>query len=220
MNNDLKALSESRIFWGVDEPSLKKLSGSFIKKIKIYKKNETIYSEKLFDRSLCVILKGKAIVYKTNAEKRRIIMSKLGVSDCFGMAALFHEAGEFPTEVIAASECRTLSISKEQIIRAFEDCPQIAVNYATVLTERVHFMNRQIEALTCSDLKERLLYFLSTLPAGESGQIELPFSMLELAGMLNMGRASLYRTIAALTQEGLIKRNGKTIILRKEDDLS
>ena len=47
-------------------------------------------------------------------------------------------------------------------------------------------------------------------------QVLLPCSLSEFAGLLCVGRASLYRTLDAMEAEGRIRRQGRTIYLAEE----
>ena len=47
-------------------------------------------------------------------------------------------------------------------------------------------------------------------------QVQLPCSLSEFAGLLCVGRASLYRTLDAMEAEGRIRRQGRTIYLAEE----
>ena len=44
-------------------------------------------------------------------------------------------------------------------------------------------------------------------------------SMTELAGRLNIGRASLYRVMDRMVDDGIIERSGKTIFVKHPDRL-
>ena len=93
-------------------------------------------------------------------------------------------------------------------------------NYVKFLTQRIHFLNQKIRYLTAGSAERRLaLYLLSEIPE-ENVPVTLPISAVSLADLLDLGRASLYRAIDQLTEDGFLIRNGHEYRLLQRDKLS
>ena len=110
-------------------------------------------------------------------------------------------------------------IPEEQLKRIIAGSLAAAENYIRYLTERICFLNRKITAFTAGSAEARLAVYLSGLPIDSENTLTLPCSLSELADMLNMGRASLYRSLDSMTESGILLRNGKKITLLKPDAL-
>lgn len=167
--------------------------------------------------SLSFLMEGAALVYKESCDGHRLLMSRLSAGSLYGMASLYHSA-PFPTAIHAETPCSVLIWPKASVETAFEKEPTLSRNYIRLLSERIHFLNHRIETLTGDDPKARLLRLLLSLPpdtAISDGSIRLPYALSQLAELLGIGRASLYRALDALEAEGAITRNGRVIRIDK-----
>ncbi len=70
-----------------------------------------------------------------------------------------------------------------------------------------------------ADCRDKLLSYLSGIYAGGE-RVRLPGSMSELAQTLGVGRASLYRAFDVLEEEDILRRDGRTILVRNAERLS
>lgn len=214
--DDFKAFQKADIFQNVDHASLKQLAASLTKTIRICKKSEPLLSGGTYRGYLGILLKGKATLYGYNAENRKVILTHLAPSHVFGLTTLFHDDHRFMLEITASSECRAIFLSRTQVSELFSMCPQVAVNYVSLLTARIHHLIRQVIALSCEDTKERLHTFLSLYPVEEdTGRLDIPFSPKEIAPMLNISKPSLMRLLQNLSDEKILEYSDDTICLLK-----
>ena len=86
-----------------------------------------------------------------------------------------------------------------------------AENYIRFLSERVRFLNHKIAGFTGGQADCRVVVWL--LEHAQGAEVCLPRSMTEWAQSLNIGRSSLYRSLDALTEAGLIRRTGRQVVL-------
>ncbi|MBQ6877472.1 MAG: Crp/Fnr family transcriptional regulator [Oscillospiraceae bacterium] len=177
-------------------------------------KGRTIMKQNSFSRCLTFIIKGSAFVYKINLDGHRTIINRLSEGDVFGMATLFHEESEFPSEITAESNLRLAVLPKEAVEEAFFSCPDFAKAYVTLLSEKIHFLNKKLSAFSEGEASEKLLRWIITASNGEK-EFYLPFSVSKLAEMLGIGRASVYRAFDTLSEKGIATREGKKIVILK-----
>ena len=93
---------------------------------------------------------------------------------------------------------------KEQKLHHFE-------NYLAFLNNKIIYLNKKISSYTAGNNENKLLYFLSENEV--DGKVSIDTSISDIAIMLDMGRASLYRALEKLEGENIIKRNGKYIVI-------
>ena len=86
------------------------------------------------------------------------------------------------------------------------------------MSKKVVYLNRKISTLVAGSAEKKLVAYL--LEVEFDSVCSLNVSMSSLADMLNVGRASLYRAIDDLENRGLIKKNGKMIIISDHEALS
>lgn len=206
-DTDLEVFFQNKLFASLGDDRLLKNA-----EIINAKKGERLMSKKHFSRCLALIIRGEASVSKKSPDGRKIIMNRLVRGDVFGMATLFYEEAEFPSEITAETSLRLAVFSKDEIEKAFASCPDFAKAYATLLSEKIHFLNRKISAFSEGEAAEKLLRWIETASAGESEFI-LPCSVSKLALMLGIGRASVYRGFDALSERGIIRKEGKKITI-------
>lgn len=178
------------------------------------KKGETIMDEKIFNRCLVFILKGSALVYKIGLDGKQTVINRLSVGDVFGMATLFYEKDEFPSEIVAEKDIRMAVFSKEIVEQTFTENPQFAKAYVTLLSEKIHFLNKKLSAFSEGEVSEKLLRWIKDFADGRT-EFSLPCSLSKLAQMLGVGRASVYRAFETLAERGTLEKDGKKIVLLK-----
>jgi predicted transcriptional regulator len=57
---------------------------------------------------------------------------------------------------------------------------------------------------------------LKSLPQGEDGSLSEALNMAALAKRLNISRASLYRVLDKLVEDGKIEKSGNTLIIKED----
>lgn len=180
--------------------------------IKTFPKQKTIYSPNSYQRELGIIASGKILVEKGDG----ILLNILEEKDCFGVAALFGDTGKYVATLRSASETVVVFLPMPVIEDIFRQHSQVAVNYIEFLSSRIHFLNHKIDSFTSPATTDALLDYINTqsFQAGKT-TFSLPIPVSKLADMLHIGRTSLYRSFKILEQQGIIKKEGKSITLFK-----
>lgn len=213
-----KALLDSHIFEGLTESEAEKIFNFNEITVKMLQKDENIFTENNFSRSVGIILKGSARVEKRGNAKP-VIMNTLEPGSTFGMAAIFYEEESFPTVITATKQTAVAFISKEMLLDAFKKDSRIYENYIRLLSQKIHFLNKKTATFSSRSTSYKLYSYLldEYSKNGENGKVTLKYNMSELASLLGVGRTSLYRELEALTDEGLIKKDGKVFTILKNN---
>ena len=163
-------------------------------------------------RSIGLICSGEANIYSRSGNSRALLR-KLGRGDVFGAATLFGGDGSFVTDIITKKEVGALFFSYGFCEKLVRSSPEFALCYIGFLSDRIRFLNSRIASYTAPDAEQKLVRFL--LEQSKNGKVRLE-SMSALAKALNIGRASLYRTLDTLRENGVIEKSGKEIIIKNE----
>ena len=94
---------------------------------------------------------------------------------------------------------------------------EIMKNFTSILSEKICYLNKKIVSYTAGSTDQKLAYFI-----GENsldGVFCADVSISDIAIMLNMGRASLYRAFHKLSEDGYIQKDGRKIHLQKKEAL-
>ena len=105
-------------------------------------------------------------------------------------------------------------VPKETIEKAFFEYPDFAKAYVILLSEKIHFLNKKLSAFSEGEAAEKLLRWIKNFSNGEN-EFFLPCSVSKLAGMLGIGRASVYRAFDTLSERDIIRKDGKKIVILK-----
>lgn len=176
---------------------------------------EPVYTRSHFSTSMGLVLSGKLTAYKPSEDGSGLPMNTFYPGGIFGVAGLFHQTKRYVSEVKALKRSRVLFLSQGLLQRLFQQDYRIAENYIAFLSSRICYLNSRIDHFTGGNARRRLSSFLLSISerSADPLKFELPGTLTQLAGTLDMGRASLYRAMDSLEQEGILRRSGKTIVL-------
>lgn len=159
---------------------------------------------------LGILVCGQAWVYKQSGEDR-VLMSVLEAGDITGAASLFSLQQEFTTAVVARGSVRMLLFSQQAVEQMLQQDFRLTRNFLTYLTGRIHFLTHRLQDVSRTSAQQKLLGYLCQLAV--EGQVQLTMGMTGLSQALSIGRASLYRAMEQLQEQGVLRREGKTIYL-------
>jgi len=158
-----------------------------------------------------VVADGKGKIISVS-KKHDAPLRYIAAGDTFGAASLYGSGASHRTKVIAVGHLCAAVLPLEAVTELIENESEIALNYIKFLSDRVGFLNRKIAAFSAGSAEEKLALYLLSLPF-ENGACTLTESYTDIAKMLDTGRASLYRSIEAFEQNGIIHRDGRKIFL-------
>lgn len=183
-----------------------------------FEPGEKVYTKNYFRKSMGIVLTGKLKACKSGED---LILNTFYTGGIFGVACLFNSTKQYVSEVIAVKRSRVMFLSQDLLHVLFQKDYRIAENYISYLSSRICFLNSRIDNFTGGSAENRLASFLLSTSAHSNDPLsfELPCTLTQLAGMLDMGRASLYRAMDALEESGVIRRSGKNIVMVDSDRL-
>ena len=167
-----------------------------------------------------ILISGRAAIYSSDPAKR-VLMRFVFPGEAVGVASLF-ATKEPRTRIVACSDSDAsfliLTRSDFEILFSSDNGDIIRNNILSFLADRISFLNRRIACVTGGSAERKLSIFLvSAAEATSKLDFDIGMSMKSLAAALDIGRASLYRAVDSLVNEGIIERHGARItILDKE----
>lgn len=192
---------------GLMDDEKKQITESFKPPI-FFKKGEVIYSADKFSNSLGYICSGRAFAVTNNGQG--IFMKSFEKGSCFGAAAIFGGGEKYVSTVIAKTDTEVLFISEEALRQIFISIPKTAVNYISFLSDKVRFLNKKLSVLSCTSADETVYNYLSSVRDSDGFALN-PKSMTLFSKMLGIGRATLYRSLDRLEENGKILRENNRI---------
>ena len=208
LNSALNFLKQTRIFKDADEKILTSVLNTYGKSVS-YAKNDIVFSRETYSPVLCLIIKGEARV-----SKGETVISHLKDGEIFGAAFLYNQSYEFENTVTALTPLKVVIIEKDGVDELIKCDSSVSFNYISYLSERIGFLNSKIEGYTKPSAEEKLMLYLQKNSDLNNGKCEISVSMTELSHVLQISRASLYRVIENLENQGKICRDGKKIYVK------
>ena len=192
--------------------------------IRIYQKNEILYSENDEPEYLMCLLEGKVKVYKDGAGKRNhIIIRAINEKSLFGYRPAF--VGEnYHTGAAAIEQSRVCLMPIPMIKNLIKQNTRLAIFFIQQLATMLGEADSLTVNLTQKHIRGRLAESLLTLKekygVEEDGStLSIYLSREDLANMSNMTTSNAIRTLSAFASEHLIGLDGRKIKLLDEDAL-
>lgn len=185
--------------------------------VKYCHKGQIVSDRQKNEEILGLIMDGSMDVYSIALDGREILLSQLEKGDCFGVVNLLTKT-ELPTVLRCRTDTTLVIIPKCQLLSAMEKNSELALRYAGFCNKKMQFLIRRIEFLTMQSGKKKLVQYLLEVP-GKGERFGKNVSRDELASILGISRASLFRELAGLTKQGLIALRDGEIYLLKPDEL-
>lgn len=183
--------------------------------VKVFNSGECIYANGEKNVALGIILRGKAEVFSCDPCKD-VLLRTITVGDMVGVSKLFDKSASFNIRVYAKGSTRVLFVSEESLGQLIENDKTVMYNYIKFMADRIRFLNEKIMYYTAGSTERRLALYLASY--GKK-TIRLSISMTDLAGTLDVGRASLYRAFDKLSEDGYIIRSEKIIVIVNKEDM-
>jgi CRP-like cAMP-binding protein len=181
---------------------------------KKYLKGEMVFGEGDEGKGFYIVLEGLVKVFKTSADGKEQILHILGPGEPLGEVAVF--AGRsFPANALALANSRLLYLPRLDFVDLITQNPSLAMNMLAVLSMRLRQFTVQIESLTLKEVPGRLAAYLVYLAEEQENDksVILKISKGSLAGLLGTIPETLSRIFAKMSDQGLIKVNGREIEL-------
>ena len=185
----------------------------------IFKNGETIMEYSSSMKKIGLILYGRAVLYCCDSEGNQDMIDELKKDAVFGEAFLL------PTDsqhyyVCAAEETKVMFIDYEHVIKRCENAchhhSQMVSNLLQMTALRSRQQTDRIYMLSRSSTRKKLIAYLHSLAAEKNaGKFKLPMSYTALAQYLSVDRSAMMREIKNLSDEGVIRRNGRNVELLK-----
>ncbi len=214
--DDRSAIKKCPLFAGVTDQDLDQLVA--VCRRREYSKGEVLFSEKEPADGFYVVVEGNVKVYKLSSEGKERILHIVHPGESFAEAAMFAD-GCYPAFAEPVRKATVLFFPKRPFIELLQTHTRIPINMIAGLSRFLRQFAGQIEDLTFKDVPARLARYLVELAEDGRDVVELPISKTQLASRLGTVSETLSRTLRKLSEDELIKVQGKSISILDHDRL-
>nr|WP_321464495.1 Crp/Fnr family transcriptional regulator [uncultured Desulfobulbus sp.] len=210
MLNKNKLLASSLLFSGLPDEHIRKISEITVSKT--YRKGEAIFFDGDPGIGFYMVATGKVKIFKTSFDGKEQILHIFGPGEPFGEVPVFH-GNPFPANAETLSESVVLFFPRREFVDLITVQPSLTLNMLAVLALRLRRFTTQVENLSLKEVPGRLASYLEYLMEEQNrqDQVTLDIPKGQLASLLGTSSETLSRIFNKMTEEGLIRVEGKTI---------
>jgi len=196
-NDDLKMLSTDR-------------------RIKLFKKKESVFNEGNSPVYLYFLVKGKVKNYKSHEYGKELITTLYKEGDFFGYTALLEEQ-PYSETAEAMEDSEVCLIPKEDFFSLMYNNMNVMKTFVKMLSDNIVEKEKQLVNLAYSSVRKRVAEALVLLQSRYDNDKEKNFSISisreDLANIVGTATESLIRTLSDFKEEKLLEVKGSNITI-------
>lgn len=182
-----------------------------------FQNGETINGIFQFHEKNGLIQEGRAVLYCCDEDGNEYVIDELNRDSVFGEPFLL-PADSQHYYVCATTDTKVMFIDYEHVIKRCENAchhhSQMISNLLQMIALRSRQQTDRIYMLSRSSTRKKLMAYLHSLAAEKNtGKFKLPMSYTALAQYLSVDRSAMMREIRNLTDEGVLRRDGRNVEL-------
>jgi CRP/FNR family transcriptional regulator len=218
MRNKDQLLANSLLFSGLPAEQLGEIGK--ISASRHYAKGVAIFHEGDPGIGFFMVASGKVKIFKMSFDGKEQILHIFGPGEPFGEVPVFH-GSPFPANAETLTEADLLFFPRTEFVNLVTATPSLALNMLAVLALRLRRFATQIESLSLKEVPGRLASYLHYLMEEQQrvDKVVLDIPKGQLASLLGTSSETLSRIFNKMTEEGLIRVEGKTISILDAEGL-
>jgi CRP-like cAMP-binding protein len=217
--SDTRLLAGVPLFRGLDDEAL--AAAAEHARLVRAASGRTFFREGEPARLFYVLARGRVKFTQIAAEGHEVILRVIGPGEPFGGIAAFTNIGTYPVTARALDASDAQAWDGARMTALMHRFPQIAINAAAIIAERVHDLQRQHRELMTERVERRIARAVLRL-AQDSGrrveggvEIDFPLSRQDLAQMTGTTLFTVSRTLSAWEGAGIIVTGRRRVTVRQ-----
>lgn len=196
------------------------LSAEGVRKLVLSRRASVVYSSGTPANHVFFLETGLVKIERSVDSSREILLSIAAPGEVFGEQALTGD-GVFTTSARVLESGLAWSIPSEAFLRLCERRPDVWRLVVQHCVARSESLERKIEHLCHSDVRERLIFYLGELakltPGNEPSGSVIHISQNELASLVGATRETTSTTLNALARQGLVALGHRLVMIPSLD---
>lgn len=121
------------------------------------------------------------------------------------------KVSRYHCDAVAVSDTQVIKVPVKMLTKALDQDPAFANRWMQMLNGEIRRLRLHLERLSMKSVRERLIHLIET--EGQVGRYEAASGLKTLAAELGITHEALYRTVAALEGEQVLRRECNQLIL-------
>jgi CRP-like cAMP-binding protein len=164
-------------------------------------------------RSLFVVESGRLRLLRHTVHGAALVLHVAQASEAFAEASLFSDT--YHCDALAEISSTVIAYPKQALLAALRGDPEAAVTLVGHLAQQVQSLRGRIELLNIKSARDRVLGYLHSRLETWATAVELDRTWKAIASEIGLTHEAVYRALAELEQDGLIKRDGNAVTFRE-----
>jgi len=218
----LARLRRVPLFADLADSELKFLAARAV--IRKFQAGKRIFSEGEVCEGLYIVDSGTVRIFTTSASGREQVLAIAGAGHSIAEVPLF-DGGPYPASAVAITASSLLFIGKRDFQTLCLEHPEVSWKLLKVLGTRLRKLVGIIEELSFTTVRHRLARLFLRLAQRKGKrtsrgiEFRLSASQQELAAHIGTVRELVSRNLSRLQAEGLVKTEGKTVVIPRLEAL-
>jgi len=149
------------------------------------------------------VRKGLLTMVRMLETGQEVVVQRAGPGELFAEASLFAE--HYHCDALCETDA-VCDVYEKQAILAALALPDVAMALLKVYSRSIRDLRSQIELRNIKRADDRVLAYLSLLPADRDGWRETGLAWTDIGRTLGLTHEAIYRALAALVRNGRIER--------------
>jgi CRP-like cAMP-binding protein len=192
------------------------------RKVKAFRKKETIYTEGSFPSHIFFLLKGKVKAYKSSDTGKEYITELYKIGDFFGYLDLL-QGEPYQETAIALEEVEVSIIPKDDFFNLLQGNREVSSKFIKMLSNEIKEREQRLLNLAYNSVRKRVAQALVMLAQRYQDDHTKPFSMAiareDIASIVGTATETVIRTLSDFKEEHLIDMKGSLITVLEYDKL-
>jgi CRP-like cAMP-binding protein len=173
---------------------------------------------------LFLLLTGRARLFYTTEDGRKILLLWVPPGECCGGAALVSRSSDYLASTEAVEDTWALVWDRKTIRQLAERYPRLLENALSIAFDYLAFYRATHVSLTCHNARQRLAHVLASLASGIGkkvpGGLELNVRNEELANEANVTLFTASRLLNEWQRMGIVEKSRGKVLVRSPERLS
>jgi CRP-like cAMP-binding protein/FixJ family two-component response regulator len=186
------------------------------KPLRLFKKKETIFHEGDYPNVLFFLNRGKVKLCKTNNEGKEYITGLIKEGEFFGYIPIM-ENRAYEKIAIAMEDSEVSRIPKADFLALLKNNRDVSSKFIKMISNNLQEKEEELLCLAYDTVRKRVATALISLQnryhKDENTAFATEISRSDLASMVGTASESVIRTLADFKEEGLLRVEGKQIIV-------
>lgn len=173
-----------------------------------FKKNERVFLIGEKPRWMFYVVTGEVTLQRSGLHGETVVLQRTRqgfISEASLKVAAYH------CDALAVMDTTVVKVPVKDLSLYLDQDPAFANRWIGMLNSEVRRLRLHLERLSMKSIRERLIHLIET--EGREGQYAAPSGLKSLAGELGVTHEALYRAIAALESDKVLRRAEHVLIL-------